>query len=776
MATTVTFNIRLKDGGTTRQVSVDVDELNDALRNVEHQAERTSQSVAKSTGAFEKLRSSMGRLVSVTAAISVLKSALTTIMNFERANSELASVLDTTAEGVAGLTRAAQDLGRVTEFTATEVTSLQTSLARLGFNNNQILDMQEGVLKFASAVGTDLSSAADFTGSALRAFGLQSKDTKALLDVMAASTAKSALSFSKLETSISIVAPVAKSFGLSAADTTALLGGLANAGFDASSAATALRAIILNLANENGKLAQGLGHTAKTLPEIISSLQELQSKGVDLNATLEMTDKRSVAAFNAFIDGADSVKNLRASLSDCDGQLERMYGTMTNNLQGAVNGLKSAWEGFVLTLQDSKGPLTEVTNGLSDLLNKATDAMRALSADKADDATRQGQGLMARYWRMATSDEAIAAIESDINGQIENQQQKVIQMENNLANIVGNVQKRNYKKQLEQERFNLRMLEAARADYYDRLKWKAGTYWDNDSNDGGNGNNNSNDGGEPLGKGLAADIEKYRTAVQRVVETNKALNYGVKETEVRLQAMSSGITSLINKYGSENDAIKQLIKEYRDLWTERHGVNDDLPKLAGITGEAKGPGLVVKPGKKPFEPLTNGADEAVDAINSIAGAMNALSGVVDSSASSWMSWIASIMQAVGRALPAITALTAAHKAKMNAAAGDAVAEGMSSVASVPFAGPAMAIAAAAGIIAALASIPKFANGGMVYGPTLGLFGEYSGAAANPEVIAPLDKLRGMLGGDLAGKVEFEIDGRKLRGFLNKMDRFDSRVG
>ncbi|MGQ1889128.1 phage tail tape measure protein [Thermophagus sp. OGC60D27] len=41
-------------------------------------------------------------------------------------------------------------------------------------------------------------------------------------------------------------------------------------------------------------------------------------------------------------------------------------------------------------------------------------------------------------------------------------------------------------------------------------------------------------------------------------------------------------------------------------------------------------------------------------------------------------------------------------------------------------------------------IPAFADGGLVYGPTVGLMGEYPGAKSNPEVIAPLDKLRGMI--------------------------------
>lgn len=51
---------------------------------------------------------------------------------------------------------------------------------------------------------------------------------------------------------------------------------------------------------------------------------------------------------------------------------------------------------------------------------------------------------------------------------------------------------------------------------------------------------------------------------------------------------------------------------------------------------------------------------------------------------------------------------------------------------------------AGGVVKGLAAT-AFANGGIVYGPTLGLMGEYSGARNNPEVIAPLDKLQSIMG-------------------------------
>lgn len=54
------------------------------------------------------------------------------------------------------------------------------------------------------------------------------------------------------------------------------------------------------------------------------------------------------------------------------------------------------------------------------------------------------------------------------------------------------------------------------------------------------------------------------------------------------------------------------------------------------------------------------------------------------------------------------------------------------------------IAATSAAKAALQNVTAFAAGGIVSGPTLALVGEYSGVSNNPEVIAPLNKLRSML--------------------------------
>lgn len=67
------------------------------------------------------------------------------------------------------------------------------------------------------------------------------------------------------------------------------------------------------------------------------------------------------------------------------------------------------------------------------------------------------------------------------------------------------------------------------------------------------------------------------------------------------------------------------------------------------------------------------------------------------------------------------------------------------------------------------SFGNFADGGVVYGETIARVAEYSGARTNPEVIAPLDKLKNLLG-NAGGLVEFQIKDDILYGILDRRNR------
>lgn len=301
--------------------------------------------------------------------------SIKTLRDFEQANANLATILGTSRSEIAALTESARSLGRTTEYTASQVTDLQTSLAKLGFNEAQIIGMQKSILQFATAIGANLGEAAEVAGSTLRAFNLTSADAEDVLGTLAVATNNSALSFEKIKTSIGTVFPVANAFGLSVKDTTALLGALANAGFDASSAATATRNILLNLSDANGKLAQRLGGTARSFDEIMNGLIKLREEGTNLNEALDLTDKRSVAAFSAFLSGAESAKELRASLEDVGGELKRIQDERLNTLEGSTLILKSAWEGLTLSFQQSNGVFKSTVDWLTRLIQKTQELL-----------------------------------------------------------------------------------------------------------------------------------------------------------------------------------------------------------------------------------------------------------------------------------------------------------------------------------------------------------------------------------------------------------------
>ena len=179
--------------------------------------------------------------------------------------------------------------------------------------------------------------------------------------------------------------------------------------------------------------------------------------------------------------------------------------------------------------------------------------------------------------------------------------------------------------------------------------------------------------------------------------------------------------------------------------------------------------------------LQSGKKENTDAtqvMGTLSQGMSQFGQAVGGAAGQWLQWGSNLMSAVAAAIPAIMALTQAKQEETTANTAAAASGAASSVASIPVVGAVMAVAAIASVIAAMANVPKFAKGGVVSGPTLALVGEYGGASNNPEVIAPLDKLRGIIGEaspGLDGNVVFRIDGTTLLGVLRKVERRNART-
>lgn len=171
-----------------------------------------------------------------------------------------------------------------------------------------------------------------------------------------------------------------------------------------------------------------------------------------------------------------------------------------------------------------------------------------------------------------------------------------------------------------------------------------------------------------------------------------------------------------------------------------------------------------------FIGLYQGVQTVIDIVSTLTGVTNMLTAAKQAEAVATTTATTAAVSGAAQEMAASTALATTKSAETTANVAAAASGALSAHSAIPIVGIALGLAAVAAIIAAMSSLPKFAKGGVVSGPTLAMVGEYSGAGSNPEVIAPLDKLKNMLktdDGSNFGSVRFVIKGRELVGILEK---------
>ncbi len=356
-----------------------------AARKIAEDFKKSSSAVTGFNEDMTKVASGIGGIVKqysaaslammgIYKAVNLLRTSFSTITDFQAANSNLQAILGATDAQMEGFRETAEKLGRVTVYTAAQVTSLQTALAKLGFDEGNIHAMEKDVLSFAQATGASLDDAAETTGAALRMFQVQSdqyeQKTKEFTNAMAAATMSSALDFRMIRDNLATFGPMAKAMGFQIEDVLALFGKLKDNGVEASTAMTSLRNIFTKMAQ--GKIG-GLSASTNNLDDFVAGLKELQ--GLDTGKGMKMIGPRGGTQFITLINQADSILALRdkikASMSgDTTGAMSEK---MVNNLNGQLKMLQSAWEDFVLAFRNSDGVIKETLAGVTDMIMKTRD-------------------------------------------------------------------------------------------------------------------------------------------------------------------------------------------------------------------------------------------------------------------------------------------------------------------------------------------------------------------------------------------------------------------
>ena len=245
--------------------------------------------------------------------------------------------------------------------------------------------------------------------------------------------------------------------------------------------------------------------------------------------------------------------------------------------------------------------------------------------------------------------------------------------------------------------------------------------------------------------------DSQRASIQKLIGSYEDYEKRIRKSNVTLGKSWSTVKGV----GSGITSLTDALQGNRDAWSTITGVVDAAIQI--------------------YEGI-NGIISIIQTLTAVTGTSNtvvAASGAVATTASA-----AKTAAAPGE-VAASTATMVAVKAEAMAYRELAASEFMAAHAYIPFAGAGIAagfIAMMQGLVASVAVTP-FANGGIVYGPTLALMGEYAGAKSNPEVIAPLNKLKSLIGnngGGGGGIYELKVKGRDLVAVLANETRINRK--
>ena len=324
---------------------------------------------------------------------STFGASITTAADFEQAMARVGAVSGATGEDFERLTQQAKDLGRETQFSATQAAASQENLARAGFQTNEIINAMPGLLNMAAAEGMDLANAADIASSAIRGFGLNASEANRVADVLAKTSSASNTSIALLGESLKYAAGPAKALGFTIEQTNAMLGIMANSGIKGTQAGNALKSAFLRLSKEPKQVAKALNEMGvkakdsegnlRTLPELLKDLS-VRMAGMGKADKLGMLGKifgdvastGMLALMDAVANG--SLPDLETALYSCSGAAQAMAERMNATAQGAMLRLESASEGLRIVIGNHLLPVyTKIIDAIAQFKSWLTQLIEA---------------------------------------------------------------------------------------------------------------------------------------------------------------------------------------------------------------------------------------------------------------------------------------------------------------------------------------------------------------------------------------------------------------
>jgi TP901 family phage tail tape measure protein len=313
-------------------------------------------------------------------------------MSFENAMSSVAAISGATGTNFESLSKKAKEMGASTKYTATEAANAMEYMAMAGWKTADMLSGIDGIMNLAAASGSDLARTSDIVTDALTAFGKQAKDSGEFADVLAAASANANTNVDLMGETFKYVGSVAGAMGYSIQDISLATGLMANSSIKGSAAGTALRSTITRMAKPTEESSMAMSALGLSLTDTNGNMNSFGEVMKDMRKGMQGMTEDEKASYAAMLGGQEAMSGLLAianasdedfnklsdAINNAAGSAEKMAGIKMDNLQGAVDELKSGMEGLGITAfeqasESLKGFVENATSVVNNLNQKLSD-------------------------------------------------------------------------------------------------------------------------------------------------------------------------------------------------------------------------------------------------------------------------------------------------------------------------------------------------------------------------------------------------------------------
>lgn len=344
-------------------------------RNAQEDAKKTDEAYSRMGRTIAGVA---GRLAGFAGAGLSLGAIITTTREYGQALSDLSAITGATGAQLKSLDEAAQEMGRSTEYSASQAVE---ALKLMASAKPELLQTADGLteatksaLTLAQAAGSTLPDATRTLALSLNQFGAGAQEADRYINVLAAGAKFGASEIADTAAAIKNGGVAAAQAGVGFETLNAAIQVLAEREIKGGEAGTALRNVILAL--EKG--------TDKTLkPSVVGlsgALDNLSKKNLSTAQAVKLFGVENINAASVLVDNRSKLNALTLALTGTQTAHEQAA-IRVNNLNGDIMGLTSAFEGMIIKIgQSSTGPLRSGIQSVTDGINLLTDNFNAVAS------------------------------------------------------------------------------------------------------------------------------------------------------------------------------------------------------------------------------------------------------------------------------------------------------------------------------------------------------------------------------------------------------------